>query len=179
MPTRVERIEAARRAQLREVVPGLFGPGTLLYVGASVRRAQFLRELMGAGRRVTVLEAHGPNVEHFRSWPGLQVVEGDVREVGGLVLPEEDYDVAFWWHGPEHVAARELAGTLRKLEERARVVVLGCPWGLYPQVGLEGNPFEQHRLALQPEDLQALGYRTWTLGRTGGRADSNILAVRP
>jgi len=179
MNTRAERIEAARLAQLRAFVPGLFAAGTLLYIGASIRRAQCLVDLVAAGRRVTILEAWPANAEHYRGRPGLEVVRGDVRALASLSLPAEIYDAAFWWHGPEHVARAELATVLAGIERRARLVVLGCPWGVYPQSAIEGNRYEQHVAVLGPQDFGALGYRVATLGRAGDRADSNVLAVKP
>ncbi len=179
MNTKVERVEAARLAQLRAFVPQVFAPGTLLYVGASPRRSQFLPELIAAGRAVTLLEIWPANVEYFRARAGIEVVCGDVRQVAALVLPAERYDVAFWWHGPEHIAREELADTLAGLEQRARVVVIGCPWGTSPQAEIDGNMHQRHAASLQPEDFQRLGYRVSTIGHAHDGSRSNILAVKP
>ncbi len=179
MPTKDEIVEAARLAQLKRFVPGVFAPGTLLYVGAWPRRSQFLPELQAAGRRVTILEIWPENADYFRGRPGLEVVCGDVREVATLKLPQEVYDVAFWWHGPEHVAKTDLSCTLVGLERRARTVVCGCPWGVSRQAELDGNIHQRHVSTLYPEDFQALGYRTDVYGPLNGGSRSNILAVKP
>ena len=171
MPTKAERIEAARLGQLLRVVPELFGEGTLLYVGASIQRAQFLLELKEAGRVVTILEAHAPNVAYYRG-RGEVVIHADVREATGR------YDAAFWWHGPEHIAKGELPAVLAGLESRADLVVIGCPWGRYAQEAVGGNPYEIHRSALTPQDFQGWGYETSQLGKRNGRYESNILAVK-
>ena len=177
MCTRADRIESVRLAQLRACVPEVFGAGTLLYIGASIRRAQCLSDLIASGRRVTILEAWQANADYYREHSGLEVICGDVREIARLKLAEV-YDVAFWWHGPEHIARGKLADVLSDIERLARLVVLGCPWGNYPQSMLDGNHYEQHVAALYPKDFLNLGYRVDMLGRAGGRADSNILAVK-
>ncbi len=179
MNTKAERVEAARLAQLQAFVPQVFAPGTLLYVGASPRRSQFLPELLAAGRAVTLLEIWPANVEHFRGRAGLEVVCGDVRQVATLSLPIARYDVAFWWHGPEHIAREELADTLAGLGQRARMVIIGCPWGASPQAEIDGNSHQRHVASLHPEDFQRLGYRVSTIGHVNGGSRSNILAVKP
>ncbi len=177
MPTKAERVEAARLAQLQACVPEVFAAGTLLYVGASPRRSQFLPELLDAGRAVTLLEIWPDNCRHFAAL-GVQVVCGDVREVATLRLPRERYDLAFWWHGPEHIQRRDLSRALAGLEQRARLVVIGCPWGRSPQAEVDGNIHQRHVATLEPADFLALGYRVDTIGRAGGGSRSNILAVK-
>jgi hypothetical protein len=178
MSTKGEQVKAARLEQLRLFVPEVFGTGTLLYIGASVRRAQCLEELVASGREITVLEVWPPNADHYRARTDLTVVCGDVRNVANLSLPHNNYDVAFWWHGPEHVPKEELPAVLADIEKRARLVVLACPWGMYPQQAIDGNMYEKHLSALGPENFQDLGYKTATLGKPGGRANSNIIAVK-
>ncbi|HUW11696.1 MAG TPA: hypothetical protein VM537_18340 [Anaerolineae bacterium] len=179
MNTKAERVEAARLAQLRAFCPEIFGKGTLLYVGASPRRSQFLPQLLAAGRDVTLLEIWPANAEHFRGWPGVQVVCGDVCAVEGLILPEERYDVAFWWHGPEHIPGSDLHRAMAGLERRARQVVVGCPWGVSRQATVDGNPHQQHVTTLHPENFVALGYRVNIIGKVNSGSRSNILAVKP
>lgn len=177
MSTKAKKIIGARLRQLRRFVPELFGPGTLLYVGASTRRAHYLSELMAAGRMVTILEAYAPNVAYHRKKLGHdRVIHGDIRNLCELVTGR--YGVAFWWHGPEHISKRELPSILVALESRADLVVLGCPWGLYPQGAVDGNPYERHVSALTPEDFRGWGYETWQLGKVNGRVRSNLLAVK-
>lgn len=176
MSTKSE-IKMARLRQLESFVPELFGPGTLLYVGASIRRAQFLPELIAADREVTILEAYAPNVVYHRKKFGYdRVIHGDVRNLCELVVGR--YDAAFWWHGPEHVARKEIPPILAALESRADLVVLGCPWGTYPQKAVDGNLYERHLSALMPEDFSGWGYETSQLGKMNGRVRSNIVAVK-
>jgi len=171
--TKAERIRFARLRQLRDFVPEVFQPGTLLYVGAGILRAEFLRQLMLAGRKATVLEADATNVAYHRL-SGQPVIHTDVRDLRNV----GKYDAVFWWHGPEHIAKDELPAILAELESRADLVVLGCPWGKYTQDAVGGNPYEIHRSALTPQDFQEWGYETSQLGKPNGRYESNILAVK-
>ena len=171
--TKAERIRLARLRQLWDFVPEVFQPGTLLYVGAGILRAEFLRQLMLAGRTVTVLEAYAPNVAYHRL-SRQKVIHTDVRELNGVGR----YDAVFWWHGPEHMPKEELPAVLAGLESRADLVVLGCPWGKYAQDAVGGNPYEIHRSALTPQDFQGWGYETSQLGKLNGRYMSNVIAVK-
>jgi len=171
--SKAERIRLARLQQLWDFVPELFQPGTLLYVGAGILRDEFLRQLMLAGREVTVLEAHAPNVAYHKL-SRQPVIHEDVRVLGGV----GHYDAVFWWHGPEHVSKKEIPVVLERLESLAPLIVLGCPWGKYAQEAVGGNPYEEHRSALTPQDFQRWGYKTSELGKKNGRYTSNIIAVK-
>jgi len=167
------RIRLTRLQQLWDFVPEVFQPGTLLYVGAGILRAEFLLQLMVAGRKVTILEAYAPNVAYYQL-SRQPVIHMDVRALCGVGR----YDAAFWWHGPEHVSKKELPAVLAGLESRADLVVVGCPWGKYAQEAVGGNPYERHRSALTPQDFQGWGYETSQLGKRNGRYESNIVAVK-
>ena len=165
-------------AQLRRCVPQIFKAGTCLYVGASRDKfANSARELIKAGRVVTILEIWEPNVEFYRQQPSVaQVIQGDVRDVATLDLPH--YDLAMWWHGPEHIPAADLPATLRALEEHADLVVLGCPFGLTVQrpEEMRGNPWQEHLAGLLPADFERMGYRVDTFGKEADWNACNILA---
>ena len=176
MPTKAEIIERARLAHLRQFAPEAFAPpGRLLYVGASKLRAQCLPELVQAGHQVTILEIWPDNAALYRA-RGFDVVLADVRQAAALELPH--YDVAFWWHGPEHVTLAELPVALAALETLADLVVLACPWGRSPQGAVYGNPHEAHVSELSPEAFNRWGYRTSTLGRPGTQSRSQIIAIK-
>ena len=179
MPTKDEMVSAYRLKQLRRFVPEAFAKGTALYVGAWPTRTQFLPDLMAAGRQVTILEIWPAYADHFRGRPELEVVCGDVRAVSSLELPQAVYDLAFWWHGPEHVRLDELGGALAGLEQRARMVVIGCPWGVSPQRVLDDNPNQRHLATLYPRDFAALGYRVDAIGKLNGGSRSSLVAVKP
>ena len=121
-----------------------------------------------------VLEIWEPNIEALQKLNFFnKVIQGDVREIYKYV--DQDYDVIFWWHGPEHIKKEELESTLNNIEDLATtMVVLGCPWGDYPQGALEKNPYEVHVSAYQPGDFRDLGYQVEWLPPEG--RGGNILA---
>jgi len=162
-----------RLALLRQHVPGLWdGQGrSLLYVGAAPGRFECGRELARAGYELTVLEAWAEYARAYEEHPLVaRVIEGDVREISLA----EHYDVAFWWHGPEHVERGEVLPTLRKLEQVADLVVIGCPWGRYEQGAVDGNPYQAHRCALYPAEFRRWGYRVVVSGQRDRRGSSII-----
>jgi hypothetical protein len=162
--------------QLHKVAPELFaGPAAdVLYVGARPNGCAYMQPLADAGHRITLLEAWPANAAHYRDDPRVaNVIEGDVRTAP---LPGQGFDYVFWWHGPEHIPAAELPTTLARLESAARKgVILGCPWGVYPQGEYGGNPYEPHVNTIYPEQLQDLGYETFTAGERD-KASGNLMA---
>ena len=127
-----------------------------MFVGAAPGRFECGEELARAGYEVTVLEAWPAYAQVYEEHPDVaRVVVGDVREVS----LGERYDVVFWWHGPEHVERSEVEPALRKLEQIADLVVVGCPWGRYEQSDVGGNPYQAHRCSLYPGEFRHWGYR--------------------
>lgn len=171
---------------LLKCLPGILkGEGKrLLYVGASSGRSYFLPDFRAGGYHVDILEAWDFNVKILREkWSEKKkgqgkVFHGDVRNCLRIVKPES-YDVVFWWHGPEHIHAKDLARTLKQLEAVAPLVILGCPWGLAPQGPVGGNEYERHLASLEPSDFEKLGYKTDTVpgaGKDGRGPRSHITA---
>ena len=158
-------IHPERLRHLKSAAPYLFRPGSLLNIGANRIRFDLLPELHAAGRKITLLEAWPDNAAHWESDKRLErVIVGDAREIDTLGLGK--FDAVLWWHGPEHVERAELEATVAKLEALAEgLVVLGCPWGRYPQGPFMDNPFDAHRASLYPGDFTALGYRVTGLGQ--------------
>lgn len=165
-------------AQLRRCVPQIFKVGTCLYVGASRDKfANSARELIKAGRVVTILEIWEPNCDFYRQQPTItNVIQGDVRDVARLGLPH--YDLVMWWHGPEHIPQADLPTTLAALEALTDLIVLGCPYGLTVQreEEMRGNPHQVHLAGLLPADFNVLGYQTDTFGKEADWNACNILA---
>jgi len=161
---------------LKRYVPGLFEPGRLLYVGASPARFEVGPELAEVGHKITLLEVHEPYAEHYRRQPGMvqYVIQGDVRtaQLGAC------YDVAFWWHGPEHVPFEDVGLALARLEYHSKLVVVGCPWGEFPQESIDGNPHQAHQCALYPEDFRRWGYQVATCGQRDVRGQGYLIAWR-
>jgi len=173
--TTTQRIDLLKRC-----VPELFArPGHVLYVGANRLWGggmQCVPELLKAGHEITLLEVWEKNAQSFK--PGKEfehIVIGDVTEIENVELSHDHYEAVVWWHGPEHIKATLLEPTLKRLELRADLVVLGCPWGEYPQGAISGNPHDRHLAYLYPADFMLMGYQTETLGTIDTRG-SHILA---
>ena len=58
-----------------------------------------------------------------------------------------------------------------------KIVVLGCPWGVYPQHHLHGNPHEEHEASLYPHHFEKMGYDDEAIG-TIDKPGSNLTAVK-
>jgi len=173
-----EDMVAARFVSVNKMVPEIFqNPGKLLYVGARKDRMDFGDELRGAGNEFTILEIYEPNVKHLTEvCPWADVIHGDVRNLEDF--SENQFDYAFWWHGPEHIKEEELNDAVQGLEKiTKRIVVLGCPWGVYPQHHLHGNPYEEHEASLYPHHFEEMGYSVEAIGVIDKRG-SNITAVK-
>jgi hypothetical protein len=170
-----DTIHPQRLSALQRAVPSLFGPGTLLNVGANRVRFELGTHLAAVGREITLLEVWPANAAAYDSDRRVRrVVTGDVRRLAELDLGT--FDACLWWHGPEHIDKAELAGALAGLEAAAgRLVVLGCPWGVYPQGPFMDNPHDAHRAALYPADLEALGYSVVALGEAD-HPDGGLIA---
>jgi len=152
-------------------IPGLMDRGgTLLYIGARLPDGlRGIPEIQNAGYTVTILDVWPGNVQELRE-AGWNVTQGDVRDAA-RVFKRKQFDVVFWWHGPEHVEKLELGKVVSGLKKIARrLLVAGCPWGLYEQGEEYGNPHERHVAHLEPEDLIVAGLphtRTYGVRDTG------------
>jgi len=161
------------------MAPELFAPtdSTLLYVGANLKRFNYGSEFAELGHQITVLEIWPPYARDLvNDWRVKRVVVGDVRKLDDIALPETQYDAAFWWHGPEHVYEQDVATAIAQLERRVKpggLVVVGCPWGVFPEHGVDGNPAQEHKSALYPELFAGLGYAV----RTAGQVDTPMSSV--
>ncbi len=154
-------------ALANRAVPELFQEGPakrVLYVGARPSGFTLGPQIYEAGHDITLLEVWPENAEHFRQDKRVsRVIEGDVRTMDTLDVGH--FDIAVWWHGPEHVQREELPVALANLERVADTVLVGCPWGEYPQGELYGNPHERHVQTVREEDLRALGYEVNLSGK--------------
>lgn len=141
---------------------------SLLYVGASIWRAYLLDEFIAWGWKPLILEVFPPNVEYWGQVRKIPTVQGDICSVA---LPH--YDLAFWWHGPEHVHKEYLPAALQNIERAADLVILSCPEGDSPQGAAYENPFEKHLWSVSKTDLDAFGYNT----RVDQRPNTNIPGI--
>jgi len=149
---------------------------SVLYVGANKIRQCHLPDFIKAGIVVTILEPFCDNAIALQSM-GHDVILGDVRACSVMFAPNQ-FDAAFWWHGPEHIPKIQLAKTLQGVEYATRLlVVLGAPWGESKQDTVYGNIYEKHVASSEPEDFAVEGYNTETIGeRVAKPMQNNILA---
>jgi len=164
-----------RTASLERMVPDLYSYYSVLYVGARTDRMDYGDEFRKGPTKIDVLEIFKPNVIYLKSLDWInEVHHGDVRSCS----IDKDYDIVFWWHGPEHIKEEELANTLTWLEEKAKVaVVLGCPWGKSPQGHLHNNPNEEHVSHYDYQIFEDLGYKVECIGEKDV-VGSNITSVK-
>ncbi len=154
--------------QVRENLPDLFSGRykSVLYVGANHLRQHFLADFVSVYDRVVVLEIFPENVAHLRKkfkGKNTHIIHGDVRDAAGLTSGR--FDVCFFWHGPEHLGRDEVGTVLRMLESITdSLVVLGMPYGNYPQGSEYGNDCETHLWDIYPADMEKLEYLTHTIG---------------
>lgn len=168
-----------REAQLKSCIPDVLNYKTALYIGARPSRKQIAGLLAGAGYAVYCLEIWPPNVAALREQNAVaplfrEILEGDARNAPSLGLGV--FDVIIWWHGPEHIGRTEIEAAVAGLKGMTReLLILACPNGEVGQGPARGNPNEEHKAYLLPENFEALGFKTNTIG-SRGRGGSNILA---
>ncbi len=166
------------RTESVATIPDIFENSTMLYIGANKLRTQLtdLFENRCSNMTIDVLEIWHENVKYLRGLKKFNgVMQGDVREIDKLFKPNS-YDIVMWWHGPEHIEIQELAKTLDKLKRVAKkLVILGCPWGIYVQGEEYGNPYEKHISHLTLDFFKNHGFLTSVVG-TRDIPGSNITA---
>jgi len=178
----MRRTGSARKRQIEIHIPELGECGSCLYIGASPDRFEIVDLLLRFGyNTIDILEIWEANVNTL-TWMNLRapifrrIIQGDVINIDLHIA--DIYDVVMWWHGPEHIPKKYFNETIRKIELFAKeYVVIGCPWGSYPQGEVKGNKFEIHLSAIYKKDFKELGYSTQTLRKVNKRG-SNILAWR-
>jgi hypothetical protein len=149
---------------IKGYVPDLFvksTPKRILYIGAKEGRWDYVPELYEAGHRITVLEVFKKNYDAICNHRYFElVVLGDVRYISYMNLWKEQFDVIFWWHGPEHLRYQEAEEVILDLEEMAtQSVILGTPWGDVPQGKVGQNVYEAHLSTWGEHNFTELGYQ--------------------
>lgn len=136
----------------------------MLYVGASQWRAYLYDNFIIYGYKIDILEIFEPNVLFLRE-KGFNVIQGDVCKLDSFI--KDNYDVIFWWHGPEHIEKDKLEYTLSRLELFGNLIILGCP---SDEVSLQeevyGNIYEKHLWNPQQSDFEKFGFNTSRIQRT-------------
>ena len=179
----------ARKRQLLKHIPGVMDCKSMLYIGANPRRFE-LMDLFWAEApqlKVDVLEAWANNVDGLNGLNAKygifnNILHGDIRQFADVERSGDEmeflgeWDVVMFWHGPEHLYIDEHEPVLEAIEGMAKkYVILGCPWGKFPQKNVGGNPFEEHKSVLYPQDFRYFGYATDTIKKPDKRG-GHILA---
>lgn len=116
-------------------------------------------ELFGY-KNFDVLEVWKENLSHLPGFPIRNRILGDVKDIEKLV--KNQYDVIFWWHGPEHLTKQEFTELQISFNLFSNtLIVIGCPWGKFEQGIVDGNPYEEHKHDWEPEELENLGYEVF------------------
>lgn len=108
-----------------------------------------------------VLEIWEQNLKGLNGRYLNKKILGDVRNICSLV--NNEHDVIFWWHGPEHITREDfikLQDSFNKFKDT--IIVIGCPWGEFLQGEVGGNLYEKHLYHWQPEEIEELGYDVYT-----------------
>lgn len=129
----------------------------LLYVGINQRRAFLLRAFAEWQYDIELIEIFKPNVEFCRRFYAFPIIHGNICKANELLTKK--YDIIAWIHGPEHIKKNKLKSTLKKIEEKAKLVLLIVPEGHNPQGIVDNNKHEKHLWDPHPEDFQNLGYK--------------------
>lgn len=154
-----------RADQTKRCIPEIFEIGKdCLYVGAGCNATfQFVPELIDHNYKITLLEIWKPNSDLYSGHPWFnEAICSDIR----IFDTDRKWDLLMWLHGPEHIHKEELESTVKKIEKLTRkLIVMACPWGIYPEGAIQGNPHEVHLSSLYEEDFKALGYMVDTIGQ--------------
>jgi len=164
-----------RKKQVEKNIPDIWKYKTVLYIGARRYRRDFTNQFKQKGYRIDILEVFDKNLQSLKKLKFInKLIKGDVREVDKLI--DQEYDVIFWWHGPEHIHKNELKDTLNKLKKISnKLVVCGCPYGKYEQGVVYGNVWEKHLSYLEPANFKKSSFQVDVLGKKDSLG-SNILS---
>lgn len=112
--------------------------------------------LLEHGKRVVLVEAWPNNFECFNC-PGVVKICGDIGVVEPL-LSDDALEVVLWQDGPEHMEMAQAKTLIRRIQGRARSMVLATPNGEQGQNALDGNEWEIHHSTWTIDSYQELGF---------------------
>lgn len=145
---------------------------TLLYIGANCDRAFALDLLLDIGYIVDIIEICKKNINCLvGKYKIRNLIFGDIKDEQNII---NNYDVIFWYHGPEHVRKEDFCTLNLILEKKSKMIVLGCPNNDYHLYDDNINVYETHMWKIKPEDLHCFGYNTSNISRNS--AVDNIVA---
>jgi len=127
----------------------------LLYIGGG-NRCYLLNDFQKWKYEIEIIEIWKPNVDFLKKTFSFPVIHGDIRNFKTII--NKSYDICCWWHGPEHINKNDFEKLLPKLEQKCKLLILGCPEGYSPQEEINGNPYEKHLWSVETEYLKNMGF---------------------
>ena len=168
------RVENERIAQVDRCIPGAWDYKEVLYIGASVDRFHFRRQLPPD---MTVVEVdHDRFHELYDKFPEMDVLYKDVLEVAEIFRAGA-FEATWWLHGPSVLRRSLFEPAMEAIEAVSRcLVVVSCPWGEYQyDPGRKVKKEDKNITALYPIDFMRLGYKVDCIG-IKDTTGSNLLA---
>lgn len=87
-----------------------------------------------------------------------EYVLGDIRDIGKH-FKKKSFDTVVSIDVVEHLSKKDSLKMIKSMEQIARKnVVILTPNGFYPQDPLEGNPYQVHLSAWNPDEFSKMGY---------------------
>lgn len=150
-----------RLKHLVACIPDVFDYKTVLYVGGG-NRLQVFDEFVKHNCTIDIVEVFAPNILKLVNVKGIRsIFHSDIETFN----PKDKYDVVFFWHGIEHIKKGSVHKLIKKIERyTTKLIVFGCPYGIYEQGAEYGNEFEKHISVWYPDDFPLRGFKCDTIG---------------
>lgn len=108
------------------------------------------------GYKITILEGHKENCDNLKvNTTGIDIINERIED---YVFSDRflQYDICWWYHGPEHLEKELSLKILKEMRKHCNVLLISMPHGIYDQDG-GPNSLETHRSAFYPEDFSDFG----------------------
>jgi len=116
--------------------------------------------LLEHGKRLILVEVWPDNFFTFNESENSNaaiVIRGDIETVEPL-LSDQALECVHWSSGPEHMEMSRSKALIRRMQARAKSIIISTPNGEYKQDALYGNHWEEHVSTWTTEDYRELGF---------------------
>jgi hypothetical protein len=137
---------------------------SLLYVGWTPSSTnwwytEFCKKL--SIEKVSVVEVYDANYNNLNNWitRSKYNIKSYCRNIFDVdsFIDNNEYDIIFWDHGPEHASIEDLNAVTPKLMQKSgKALIYSCPWGKWPQDTIGSNTFEKHLTEVTTDMLKSL-----------------------